>query len=216
MTVVLPRIKARTLDAPLPNNHPWPPRYMTEAQFEAWGDEDVKAEWSHEEVTVHMPEATKHNRLTVWLATLIQFFIDYHTLGEVFVSQVEIRAPGVRRVPDVCFVAKERQSIIKRGRIEGAPDLIIEIVSPDSEERDTKTKYQEYEQMGVREYWVIDSAQQKCNLYELNAARHYVAVKARTGKLHSRVLDGFWLRPSDLWQDPLPKTLGLLKELGVI
>src|SRR5262245_61091126 len=109
------------------------PQTMTEEEFEVFfSDEDVRAEWVNGEVTLHMPEIPQHNDLIGWLATLIRFFADKQTLGKVFSSSVEVRMPGLRRVPDLCFVAKERQEIIKTTRIEGAPDLIMEIVSADS------------------------------------------------------------------------------------
>ncbi len=192
------------------------PQTMTEEEFEAFfGDEDVRAEWVKGEVILHMPEIPQHNDLIGWLAALIRLFADMRTLGRVFVSSVEIRALGVRRVPDLCFVSKARQDIIHETRIEGAPDLIMEIVSADSVERDWHDKRVEYERIGVREYWVIDPQNRRVRAYQLTSDG-YVVIAEQVGKIHSHVLQGFWIRPSDLWQEPLPSTLKVLQELGVI
>ena len=192
------------------------PRYMTEAEFDAWAGEDTRAEWVRGEAIVHMPSTPAHNLLEVWLLKLISFFVERHALGLVFGSEVEIRVPGVRRLPDVCFVARERAQIVQPTRIEGAPDLIIEIVSPDSVARDWRDKYLDYEAMGVREYWVVDLDYRQLRAYALGADGRYGPIAERDGKVYSRVLQGFWIRPSDMWQEPLPDTLPLLQELGVM
>jgi Uma2 family endonuclease len=189
---------------------------MTEAEFDAWLDEDVKAEWVNGEVIVHMPDAPKHNAIAIWLTKVMGLFIDRLNLGVLFGSTVEIRLPGLRRVPDLCFVVRERQEIVKATRIEGAPDLIVEIVSPDSVERDWRDKYYEYEANGVREYWIIDLNNQRLRAYQRGADGRFAPIDEADGKIASQVLAGFWVRPSDLWQDPLPSTVTVLQELGVL
>ena len=193
-----------------------PHRYMTEAEFDAWPDQDVKAEWVNGEVTVYMPEATRHNAIVVWLLTLIQLFADRHLLGRVFVTNGVVRFPARRRAPDLCFVAREHMDIVKSTYIDGAPDMIVEIVSPDSVERDWRDKYQEYEANGVREYWVIDLGYSRLRAYQRGADGRYAAIEETDGKIASAVLPGFWVRPSDLWQDPLPNSVTVLQELGVL
>ena len=192
------------------------PQTMTEEEFEAFfGDEDVRAEWVNGEAFIYMPATPYHNKIEKWLDRVLSGWVEHFDLGEAFASEVEIRAPGVRRVPDVCFVAKERQTIVMETRIEGAPDLIIEIVSAVSVDRDWHDKRVEYERIGVREYWVIDPQNQRVRAYQMNA-EGYVAIAEQAGKIHSQVLQGFWIRPTDLWQEPLPNTLKVLQELGVI
>lgn len=156
-----------------------------------------------------------HTRLAIWLTQLMGLFVTHKNLGEVLGSEFEMRMPDLRRIPDLCFVSTNRQAIVKETHIAGAPDLIIEIVSADSVERDWHDKRVEYERMGVREYWVIDPQYQRVRIYQLSA-EGYVVIAEQAGKIHSQVLQGFWIRPSDLWQEPLPNTLKVLQELGVI
>jgi len=123
---------------------------------------------------------------------------------------------GRRRVPDLCFISRERLAIAKPTYIDDAPDLIVEIVSPDSVERDWRDKYLEYEANGVREYWVIDLGNAQMRTYQRGDDGHYSAIEENDGKLMSVVLPGFWVRPADLWQEPLPSTVAVLQELGVL
>ncbi|MEP7200129.1 MAG: Uma2 family endonuclease, partial [Chloroflexota bacterium] len=189
---------------------------MSEAEFEAFfSDEDVRAEWVNGEAILYMPVKTIHSRLVIWLTQLIGFFVAQKNLGEVLGPEVEIRLPGLRRIPDLFFVSVERQQIVKETHIEGAPDLIIEIVSADSVDRDWHDKRVEYERIGVREYWVIDPEYNRVRVFQLGTDGTYTTIQEDAGKVHSNVLNGFWIRPSDLWQDPLPNTLTVLRELGV-
>jgi Uma2 family endonuclease len=110
-------------------------RPMTEEEFVAWCDEDIKAEYVDGEVVVHTPSSTQHVLLCGFLGTLLRMHVDAHDLGIVAGPEWQVRLrPQLRRVPDLLFIAKERASIVRVAHIEGAPDLIIEIVSPDSEE----------------------------------------------------------------------------------
>ncbi|MGQ9625707.1 MAG: Uma2 family endonuclease [Anaerolineae bacterium] len=191
--------------------------FATEEEFEAWCDEDVKAEYVDGKVIVHSPASTRHVDMVLFLASLLKFFVAKHDLGTVLGPEAQVRLrPGLRRVPDLLFVAKERTDIIRETFLEGPPDLIIEIVSPDSIARDWREKYWEYEQAGVSEYWVIDPQARRMDVYCLEETGRYKAMTAEAGVYRSRVVSGFWLRSGWLWQEPLPNVLEVVGELGVI
>jgi len=192
------------------------PRTMTEAEFEAWCDEDVKAEWVDGEVIVHSPAQDRHVLVVGYLLNTMGLFARHHDLGIVMGPEFQIRLPRRRRVPDVIFVRKDRLHLIQRTYLDGPPDLAVEIVSPDSVERDWREKYLEYEANGVGEYWVIDSSNEQVRLYVLGDQRQYVTVPEENGVLKSSALPGFWLRSEWLWQNPLPNPLDVLRQLGVI
>lgn len=192
------------------------PRMMTEAEFDAWIDEDVWAEFKDGEVILRMPALLKHELLFKFLLFVLELFVTRRNLGMVVGSQVMIRLrPGLRRVPDVVFVSKEREAIIGASMIEGAPDLVIEIVSPDSLARDWRDKYAEYQGAGVQEYWVFDPQSQHTEWYHLNEQGLYELLDPQEGILRSKVLDGFWLRDEWLWQEPMPDPLQIARELGL-
>ncbi len=58
--------------------------------------------------------------------------------------------------PDILFIAQERLDIVQEKFIAGAPDLIVEILSPSNWLDDRRDKYEVYEATGVREYWIVD------------------------------------------------------------
>jgi Uma2 family endonuclease len=121
-----------------------------------------------------------------------------------------------RRVPDLLFVSKERSHLLRPNHLEGAPDLSVEIVSPDSQSRDRRDKFAEYEAAGVREYWIVDPLSRTVEAYALHAAGKFRLIEATDdGRLASAVLPGFYLRPDWLWQEPLPDVIATLRELGV-
>lgn len=194
------------------------PRRMTEEEFVAWCDEDTKAEWIDGEIIMPPPANLQHVDLAGFLNLILRMFVTHHGLGGVYGPELQVRFASLRRrrVPDLLFVSTERMNILKTTEVEGAPDLIIEIVSPDSPARDWREKYLEYETAGVREYWVVDPMARRFESYALDAEGRYVLIEEKAGVVYSIVLTGFFLKPAWLWQEPLPNPLTVLKELGIL
>jgi Uma2 family endonuclease len=165
---------------------------------------------------IHMasPENTDANDLFMWLGGLMYDFADERELGKVYGTRVAFRLDKHNGPePDIGFVRKKRLHLVERGYVRGGPDLAVEIVSPDSVERDYDKKRRQYERAGVREYWIIDEIEQKVTLLRLGKDGKYKEVRPRKGVLHSKALPGFWLRVEWLWQSPLPKKRTVLREI---
>jgi Uma2 family endonuclease len=113
----------------------------------------------------------------------------------------------------VSFVRKDRLHLVKPGRVDGPPDLAVEVVSPDSVERDYAKKRDQYERAGVGEYWIFDEFEEKVTLLRLQKSGRFREVPPKQGVLYSQMLPGFRLRPEWCWQDPLPSELDLLREM---
>lgn len=188
---------------------------MTEEDFITWCDEDTKAEWVDGEVIMMSPANTDHVRLTGFLLRLLAEFSEARGLGEVFGVELQVRFASQRRrrVPDILFVARDRLDLVRTAHIEGAPDLIIEVVSPDSDARDWRDKYLEYQAAGVREYWVIDPMSQHLEAYALTDPA-YRRIEETNGKVFSVVMPGLFVRPEWLWQRPLPKIVEVIREIN--
>jgi Uma2 family endonuclease len=160
------------------------------------------------------PDNTDANTLTGWLLSLMSVLARRKDLGRVFFSRVAFHLDDKNGPePDIAFVRKSRLHLVKRGRVEGPPDLAVEIVSPDSVDRDYGKKRDQYERFGVREYWIVDELEEKVTLLRLPANGRYREVRPKKGVLYSEALPGFYLRPEWCWQDPLPDGLQLLKEM---
>jgi Uma2 family endonuclease len=194
-----------------------PLRFDTEEAFEAWCDEDIRAEYLNGEVIMHSPAGTVHEKSIHWLSALLEFFSDRDGLGELFGSNTQIRLfTGKRRLADLAFVAKDRLDIVHPTFIDGAPDLVIEFVSEESTVRDWREKFWEYEAAGVKEYWVIDQRLRRMDLYILGDDQKYVAAQEQDGKFFSRVLPGFWLKPEWFWQQSRPSVRAIAREIGIL
>ncbi len=113
---------------------PLPKPRLTEDEFVQWCDEDTRAEWVDGEVVMMSPANNQHVLMTAFLVRVIGEFVESHDLGQVFLieSQVRLAKQKTRRLPDIFFVAQDRLHIVKKTYTDGSPDLIIEIVSPDS------------------------------------------------------------------------------------
>src|SRR5438132_61432 len=111
------------------------------------------------------PETTDENDLFVWLICLIADFVDQKDLGKVYGSRVAFRLGEHQSPePDIAFVRKDRLHLVQRGFVDGPPDLAVEIVSPESVERDYEKKRKQYQDAQVPEYWIVDEIEQKVTL----------------------------------------------------
>ena len=86
--------------------------------------------------------------------------------GEVAATPgVEFPATGEGVQPDILFVSNERRHIVEEAGLVGAPDLVVEVLSPSTAERDRGAKRRLYERQGVREYWIVDPSENHVDVY---------------------------------------------------
>ena len=111
------------------------------------------------ELHVTPAPGTRHARVSKRLQYALDRILERPGLGEIFVAPygVEFPATGEGVQPDIVFVSRARREIIAEASIVGAPDLVVEILSPSTAARDRTIKFELYEQQGVREYWIVDS-----------------------------------------------------------
>ena len=102
------------------------------------------------------------------LHLLLTPFVREHRLGKVFLAPTDVLLSTTTVVqPDLMFVATKHQSRILDAYIDGAPDLVVEILSDKSRRYDERTKKQLYEKFGVPEYWILDSELETVKVYRL-------------------------------------------------
>lgn len=101
--------------------------------------------------------STKHQRIVLRLVTAIYSFLEEQPIGEVFVSPIDVIF-GMYDViiPDIVFVSQAQQGRISERGIEGAPELLIEVLSPSSAKRDLEVKRKLCQREGVRVYIAVD------------------------------------------------------------
>jgi len=210
-------------DAPLRmTGHPMTGHTMTYEQFLAWADEDTLAEWvavpdtDEGEVTMTSPASNKHQDIARFLTALLSIYVETQQLGVVRPTPFQMKLERSGREPDLLFVATAHLDRLKETHLDGPADLAVEIASPESIGRDRGDKFVEYAQGGVPEYWLLDPRTQWAEFYQLEAGRYRPVLSGAEGVYHSAILPGFWLRVEWLWQDPLPRTLDVLRELGLL
>jgi Uma2 family endonuclease len=103
--------------------------------------------------------------------------------------------------PDICVIC-DKSKLDARGCI-GAPDLVVEVLSPGNSKMELLNKYKVYEEFGVKEYWVVSQSDQNILIYTLNDMGKFQPSKIFTlsEKITSSVLPGFELILDDVFDD---------------
>lgn len=197
-----------------------PPLKMTYEEFLAWADEDVSAEWVNGEVIIMSPASTRHQQVAFFLSAILQHFVEAYSAGIILGApfQMKIATHLSGREPDILFISNQNIGRLKDTYLDGPADLVVEIISPESRARDRGDKFYEYEQGGVREYWLIDPIRKQAEFYVLGASDgiYRAAPTGGDGLYESDVLKGLKLKVEWLWQEPLPTLLSVLKEWKLV
>ena len=109
-----------------------------------------------------------HQQVVGQLFVLLKAHVAHRQLGDVCVSPMDVvldEDAGLIVQPDVTFVSNDRTSIV-RGHIRGAPDLVVEVVSPSTEYRDRTIKLAWYRKYGVRECWLMYPAVERIDVVD--------------------------------------------------
>jgi len=197
---------------------PLPQGSISYEEFLEWVDEDTHAEWVDGEIHMTSPASYKHQNIKGFLESVFREFVEAFDLGEVLSAGFQMKLPGKSgsgREPDIIFISKPRLNLLRKTFLDGPADLAIEVVSPESIERDRITKLMEYAAGGVLEYWLLDPNLQEAIFYGLDPQGQYQAKPLDSaGKYYSQVIAGFWLKPEWLWREPLPAVKDVLKLVG--
>jgi len=108
-----------------------------------------------------------HQRISRKIDFLLIEYVEKNELGEVFDAPIDVYFEETETYqPDIIFISKERLNIISETKIKGAPDLIIEILSPATAYYDLGRKYEVYEKNGVKEYWIVHPERKSIEIYQ--------------------------------------------------
>ena len=145
---------------------------------------------------IDMPSPnTKHQRIVKQVTKKLDNFVESLKLGEVFVSPLDVVFDdGNVCEPDVLFISNENKEIITKKNIVGVPDLVVEVVSKGSVVRDYVEKKNDYENFGVKEYWLIDPLNETIIVHSLEDKKYKIFSSVEEqGIAKSKILDGFEL-----------------------
>ena len=145
--------------------------------------------------------SARHQEIVTELATALSNFVKKESLGKVYVAPLDIIFTKFTVLqPDILFVSQERVNTVVRERIEGAPDLVVEVLSPSTFHKDLRKKMAVYSQFGVQEYWIVDPETQSMELYCPGKEGLQLARRFAAGEIfESRLLAGFRVEVSSIF-----------------
>jgi Uma2 family endonuclease len=119
--------------------------------------EDRRYQLLDGEMIVAPSPTTRHQTICIKLATELFQFVSQNDLGQVFSAPYDVVLSNHDVAqPDILFVSNRRSHIVTAANIQGAPDLIVEVLSPGTQQYDRGYKRTLYARHGVREYWLVD------------------------------------------------------------
>lgn len=130
---------------------------LSYANYVLFPDDGLRHEIIEGEHYVTPSPTTRHQRISQRLHHLIQSYLDTNPIGEVFCAPFDVLLSEADIVvPDLVYVSSERAHLITEKNLQGAPHLVIEILSASTRPRDERLKRDLYERAGVEEYWLVD------------------------------------------------------------
>ena len=157
--------------------------------------DDERWELLNGELTRMPSPVESHQLLIVDLGTPIHIFVKERSLGRVIFAPYDVVLSDTVVVqPDILFVSNERAHIRTRANIQGAPDLVVEVLSPSTAQKDRTIKLDLYAQHGVKECWLVDPDSMTVMVLLMGRSRfELVGVYGRGQTLISPTLHGFTL-----------------------
>lgn len=178
---------------------------MTVADLDAFPDDDGKRyELIEGELFVSSAPGLPHQLVLAKLITVFTVYLEQNPIG--------IAAPGPGAIfsnydaviPDLVFARTERlASIVGNDRFVAAPELVIEIVSPESENRarDLKAKRRLYGKYGVQEYWIVDPENRSVTIFYLSSnTLAQIRIAKNDDEITSPLLPGFTVQVSSIFK----------------
>ena len=115
----------------------------------------------------------RHQRALMALLAPMEVFTQEHGLGTIYPGPIDLLFVQTDYlIPDAVFIRTEREGIVSVRGVEGAPDLVVEIVSPSTAMRDRGVKRDRYAHFGVSLYWVVDVERRHVEVYRLSQNPH--------------------------------------------
>lgn len=162
-------------------------------------DEDVKCEIIDAELIMTPAPLTNHQRISREI--FLKILNSSKGEGELFYAPIDVYFNNHNIFqPDLVYVKQENLAIIQEKGIIGAPDLIIEIISPSNSYIDRYVKKAKYEQFEVQEYWIADPGNKTLEIYNLIENQYKLFLfLAEDGLVNSSVLEGLSFELSEVF-----------------
>jgi len=198
-----PQVAQNDVSTPV---RPWPPP-QGQWTYQDWlqlPDDGRRYEVIDGVLYMTPPPRTQHQRISVRIVDRLMEFLRKQPIGEVLYAPVGVRLPNqpVPLQPDILFIRRERMNIIGDDYVEGAPDLIVEILSPSNWLYDRREKMQAYQDVGVVEYWIVDPRARTVEVYVLEHGAYRLVGQYGLGEVaQSPVIVGFQIPVDEVFPE---------------
>ncbi len=177
---------------------------LTYEEFRQLPDDGKRYELIHGRVHLSPAPSTRHQFVSRNLHMSLGPFVEKNHLGELLAAPLDVRlSEDTALQPDLVFVSSQRTEIILENFIAGAPDLVVEILSPSTAAHDRATKLNLYAEAGVPEVWLMDPLARTVEVLKLHGNKYLVhAVFAGRQTLTSPQFPGWEITLDELFRFP--------------
>jgi Uma2 family endonuclease len=183
---------------------------VSEAEF--FANYEGHFEWVDGKVIKMPPITLLHSLVTDYLRLLLKVYLESRNLGRTLGTPFAMRLSDISRVrqPDIFVILGENQHNLTEYYFDGAADICIEVVSPTTVITDRGVKFEEYQQGGVTEYWIIDPLRKEALFYRLDE-KVYKPQPIQNDVYETPQLPKLQLHVPTLWDDELPDMRDILQ-----
>ena len=151
----------------------WPGTKLTYEDLCLFPDDGRRHEIIDGEHYLQKSPNTQHQKISVNISCAIHGYTKTRRLGKVFFARLDVVLSEFDVVePDIIYVSDARKHIITEVNIQGAPDIVVEILSSSTRICDEIVKLERYDVLGVPEYWVVDPDLEIVKIYR-RVTTHY-------------------------------------------
>ncbi|MFN8451825.1 MAG: Uma2 family endonuclease [Anaerolineae bacterium] len=164
-------------------------------------------EWVNGTVIKMAPATLRHNLIVGYLYMLLNAYFARKSFGIVALSPFLQRLPGIQtsREPDLMIILNDNLQALTSTAMNGAADICIEVISPESVLRDRGEKFEEYERGGVGEYWIFDYQRSEALFYRRNSEGIFARqTEDADDNYRTSLLPALVINVPTLWREKLP------------
>jgi Uma2 family endonuclease len=178
-----------------------PRTVLTYQDYAALPDDGGRYELHEGELSVTPAPGTRHQGVSINLASALHAHVQARGLGQVFAAPCDVILSDTTVVrPDILYVATDRAVRISERGIEGAPTLVVEILSPSTRVADQDTKLRLYAGYGVPWYWIVDPDARTVEVFRLEAGSYALSQRVAGGEpLRAEPFPDLTLPAAALW-----------------
>ena len=147
-----------------------------------------------------------HQDVSANLGMILREFVKSKGIGVVLWAPFDVVLSDENVVqPDILYVSNENREIITEANVSGPPDLVVEVLSPSTADRDKELKLRLYSRFGVREYWIVDPVSKSVQVLALGDEGRNAVLTYHSGSVSSAVLPDLSIEVADIFATSLPR-----------